>query len=84
MLFRSNLGHKIPGVSKSRNNVLLAASRLLGLVYLVAALVFEATLLVTDFLPKKWLLTLLIGVFIASAVLFIQLVPILPVIAVSI
>lgn len=59
--------------SKKRNNVLLAASRLLGLVYLVAALVFEATLLVTDFLPKKWLLTLLIGVFIASAVLFIQL-----------
>lgn len=59
--------------AKRNNKLMLVASRLLGLIYLIAALAFEATLLVTDFLPKKWLLILLACIFVASTILFIQL-----------
>lgn len=59
--------------SKKKKGLMLAASRLWGLIYLVSALVFEATLLVTDFLPKKWLLIILLCIFAISTVIFVQL-----------
>lgn len=59
--------------SKKKKRLMLAASRLWGLIYLISALVFEATLLVTDFLPKKWLLIILLCIFAISTVIFVQL-----------